>query len=170
MHKKIFILASLIFLCTAWGHSETVNLSPEKRADIIKLMKTSGVTNIASQVANTLPQHMVDLLIKASHREIPQRGVEIMKAEITNLFDEEMKSEKFYDNFIPIFDKYYSDKEIKELINFYDTDLGKKVVSVTPYVTQECMAAGKKWGGSLGVIAVKRITERLKAEGIDLKD
>ena len=170
MYKKIIILALLVFLYSTHGYGETFKLSSEKRADIIKLMKMTGMANVASQVCNTAAQHMLDALIKSSRREIPERAVEIIRAEITNLFDQETKSEKFYDYFVPIYDKYYSHKEIKALIDFYKTDLGRKTVTVLPYLTQESMMAGKKWGESLSEIAEKRITERFKAEGIDLKD
>jgi len=170
MYKKIFILTLLLFLFNSQGHSETINLSPEKRADIIKLVKMTGAMSIMSQVINTISSNMVDSLITASGRRVPERATEIMKAEITNVWDQEIKSEKVFDYFVPIYDKYYSEKEIKALIDFYKTDLGRKLVKVLPYFTQECMIAGKKWGESIAPIAIERITERFKAEGIDLKD
>jgi len=151
------------------GHSEAFDLSSEKRADIIKLINMTGTINIASQVANMTSQEIFDLMIKSTP-EIPARAVEIIKTEMTDLISEEMRKEKFYDYFVPIYDKYYSEKEIKALIDFYKTDLGRKLVKVLPYFTQECMIAGKKWGESIAPIAIERITERFKAEGIDLKD
>jgi len=108
--------------------------------------------------------------MRKSKPEIPERVVEIIKGEMTSLIDEEMKNEKFYDYFVPIYDKYYSHKEIKALIDFYKTDLGRKTINVLPYITQESMMAGQKWGESIGPVFVERITERLKAEGIDLKN
>jgi len=170
MYKKIFILTLLLFLFNSQGHSETINLSPEKRADIIKLVKMTGAMSIMSQVINTISSNMVDSLITASGRRVPERATEIMKAEITNVWDQEIKSEKVFDYFVPIYDKYYSHKEIKALIDFYETDLGKKTVTVLPHITQEGMMAGKKWGQAVWEIAAKRIAEKFKAEGIDLKD
>jgi hypothetical protein len=170
MYKKIFILALLLIFFSIPVHSETTELSPEKRTDIIKLLKMTGVVNVMAQVVNTISSQMVDSLIKASGRKVPERATEIIKTEMNNLWDQEIKSEKFFDYFVPIYNKYYSHKEIKELINFYKTDLGRKTIDVLPSLTQECMIAGQNWGKSLQYIAVRRINQRLKAEGIDLKD
>jgi len=67
-------------------------------------MKMTGVMNVASQIGNTRSQHILDILTK-SRPEIPERAVEIIKVEMTSLIDEEMKSEKFCDYFVPIYDK-----------------------------------------------------------------
>jgi uncharacterized protein len=51
---------------------------------------------------------------------------------------------------IPIYDKYYTAQDIKELIHFYDSPIGKKMATVLPMVTSESQAAGSKWGEELG--------------------
>jgi hypothetical protein len=51
---------------------------------------------------------------------------------------------------IPIYDKYYSDDEIKQLIQLYQTPLGQKMLSVLPKVAAESQAAGMKWGEQIG--------------------
>lgn len=38
-----------------------------------------------------------------------------------------------------IYDKYYTDKEIKELIAFYKSPVGKKTIDLTPEIMQESM-------------------------------
>jgi len=51
---------------------------------------------------------------------------------------------------VPIYDKYYSDDEIKQLIHLYETPMGQKMLKVMPKVLGELQAAGEKWGEGMG--------------------
>jgi hypothetical protein len=62
---------------------------------------------------------------------------------------------------IPVYNKYYTHDEIKQLIAFYESSLGKKLVEVTPLLTQETMIIGQKWGEKLG----QDIVDELIREG-----
>lgn len=37
---------------------------------------------------------------------------------------------------IPIYDKYYTEDDIKQLTDFYQTPIGKKVISSTPLIIE----------------------------------
>jgi hypothetical protein len=45
----------------------------------------------------------------------------------------------------PIYSRYYTKEEIAELIAFYETPLGSKVISKLPQITQETLAASQAW-------------------------
>jgi hypothetical protein len=62
---------------------------------------------------------------------------------------------------IAIYDKYYTHDEIKQLINFYESPVGKKSVEISPMVLKESMANGQKWGEKVG----KELVKELMAEG-----
>ncbi len=47
---------------------------------------------------------------------------------------------------IPIYDRHLSHEEIRGLIQFYETPLGRRLVKVLPQIMQESMAAGEEWG------------------------
>jgi len=51
---------------------------------------------------------------------------------------------------IPLYDKNLSHEEIKGLIQFYQTPLGQKAVSVLPKLTAELQEEGRKWGENIG--------------------
>ena len=61
---------------------------------------------------------------------------------------------------IPIYDKYYTETEIKELTDFYATPIGRKVITVTPLISQESMQAGQKWGKELGEKLYKDLNDK----------
>lgn len=62
---------------------------------------------------------------------------------------------------IPIYQKYYTDEDIQQLIVFYQTPLGKKVIASTPQIMQESMQVGQNWGRAIG----EKIYNDLEAKG-----
>ncbi|MFH1132152.1 MAG: DUF2059 domain-containing protein, partial [Pseudomonadota bacterium] len=58
---------------------------------------------------------------------------------------------------IPIYDQHLSHADIKGLIQFYQSPLGKKFVSVQPQILNGTMKAGQKWGMQLGQKIIKEV-------------
>lgn len=54
-----------------------------------------------------------------------------------------------YTFIIPLYAKYFSEIEITELIEFYNSPIGVKLLEVSPSLTQESMQIGAEWGKSL---------------------
>lgn len=64
--------------------------------------------------------------------------------------------------------KYFTHVEIKGLLAFYQTPLGKKAGSLAPVMGQEGLVIGQRWGESLGPIVAQRIKARFKQEGFQM--
>lgn len=73
------------------------------------------------------------------------------------------KAVEFY---APFYERYYTLEEIKKLIVFYETDLGRKVARTTPSLSRDLFQAGEQ----LGLMVLQSVVEELKAEGYDVKD
>lgn len=58
-------------------------------------------------------------------------------------------------------DKYFTESEIKELIAFYESSVGKKMVKNQPLILQDSMEVGQKWGISIA----QEIVEDLQKDG-----
>jgi hypothetical protein len=66
-------------------------------------------------------------------------------------FQSERDTDAFIkENVIPIYDHYFEDADIKGLIEFYQTPLGKKFSQVQPDMSAELMKVGQTWGEDLG--------------------
>ncbi len=63
---------------------------------------------------------------------------------------EKVDPEELINIIIPIYSKHFTHDEIKELLKFYKTPTGKKVILVMPRVMQENVAMGQRWGTELG--------------------
>lgn len=63
-----------------------------------------------------------------------------------------------------IWDRHFTTAELRELLAFYDTPVGKKTLEMLPAISQESMVAGQQWGQRLGM----EIGAELEAEGVKL--
>lgn len=46
---------------------------------------------------------------------------------------------------VPIYDKYYTSEELKEMIDFYRTPTGKKLIEATPHIMQEAVQSSVQY-------------------------
>ncbi len=47
---------------------------------------------------------------------------------------------------VPIYERHFSEVEVDEMIDFYKSPAGRKMVEKLPLITSESQAAGKIWG------------------------
>src|SRR5438046_858943 len=119
----------------------------DKQADISRLLEITGSGPIATQsmdqMEKTIRPMVTDALPPGEYR-----------AKLVDLFFEKFRSKRDPANLmnlvIPIYEKYYSDEDIRGLIQLYQTPLGKKMLSTLPNVMAESQAAGTKWGEQIG--------------------
>lgn len=67
-----------------------------------------------------------------------------------------------------IYASNFSADELHDLIAFYKSPTGQKLLQKTPFVTQQTMAAGQKFGQSAGAEAQKEMIEELRNKGHSL--
>lgn len=68
--------------------------------------------------------------------------------------------EEIINKIVPVYSQHFSEKEIDDLIAFYNSSTGKKIVSEMPSILNESMAIGQAWGSDLA----KRIQEEMEKE------
>ncbi|MBN1697366.1 MAG: DUF2059 domain-containing protein [Spirochaetales bacterium] len=118
-----------------------------KQDDIRKLMKMSGSAEMGIQVMDALIEQFKNIL-----PDVPEEfWLEFMK---------EVNPNDIIELIVPIYDKYFSHDEIKALIRFYESPVGKKMVKVQPQITEESMHAGQTWGEELGKRAQQKLIEK----------
>jgi hypothetical protein len=122
-------------------------IDPAKAADIHRLLELVGtrdlfeqsfggsMTQIKPLVARSLPpgeyrDKLVDLFFQR--------------------FQAKVNSDEFMNLAVPVYDKYFTADEIKQLIKFYETPIGKKAVASLPKLTSELSQIGQAWGSELG--------------------
>ena len=102
-------------------------------------------------------------------------GVQVIENTVSN-FRKSLPDvpEEFWDNIlkevnpdalvkliIPIYEKYYTEDDIKKVIEFYQSPVGQKMISTMPQLMQESMKAGEIWGKEIG----QKVYDDLKKKG-----
>ncbi|MBV9199846.1 MAG: DUF2059 domain-containing protein [Alphaproteobacteria bacterium] len=137
----------------------------QKHADIQVLMQETGMlANMNRTVELMLPQVIGNL--KKINSNIPQAAWD----DFARIGAEEFKKSlaELEEPVITIFDKNFTDDEIKQLTAFYKTPLGQKVVTQMPVVMQQSAQLGQIWGTQVGGRVAERIRAAAKQKGYEL--
>jgi hypothetical protein len=72
---------------------------------------------------------------------------------------------EFLDSMIPLYNRTFTEAELKGLLQFYQSPLGQRLLQVQPDLIRESMQLGQRWGSRLGA----EIGRQLAAEGVKLE-
>lgn len=61
---------------------------------------------------------------------------------------------------IPIYDANFSQAQLQQLVRFYESPLGRHLVSVQPVVTVQSIQAGQQWGAEIGEEVARDLQRR----------
>ena len=125
------------------------SISASKRLKIDELMELSGGKKV-------IGEFMKELSDPARRSAAP-----MLPSEFWDRLLKEAKPEQMIEMLVPIYDKYYTEQDLDELLVFYKTPLGKKLLDVGPKVMMESVLAGQEWGQKLG----RQIMEDMIKEG-----
>lgn len=161
---KIKLILFMLFLAVHSSSYAQEEVTAEEKAAIKKFLEMTGSLDIGLMFSKVMVEQMTDLL-KQSNPEIPPRAFTILEEEVEAIIREDLGS--FVELLYPIYHKHYTLSEVNGLISFYETPLGRKVISTLPLITQESMLAGQQWGESLAPKIGPRIMKRFQEEGIE---
>jgi uncharacterized protein len=134
--------------------TQPVKIDPAKEADIRKLMELTGAAMLAKQTMDRMVDGLRPLMISAlPPGEYRGKLVDLFVAKFLSRAD----PKQVLDIAVPIYDKYFSQEEVKGLIQFYQTPLGQKAVSALPKLVAELGDAGRQWGRQLGQEAMQDV-------------
>ena len=108
-------------------------------SDIMKMQQVNG----SNASANALFPRIIAQL-KQSKPDVPEAQWASLKMDV---FDVEITS--LNEQLIPVFKKYYTQEEVKAIIAFYETPVGKKMAETTPKMMMEQMQVTQTWAMGL---------------------
>lgn len=160
MKVKLFAATALLILTAtildAPGLAQNKPATPqtqsnqqlEKHRNIRNLLNLTGTKKLVRQQINQFIN-----IIKTQYPQVP--------AKYWSTFLAETNVDELINRIIPIYSKYYTNEDIKELLKFYQTPLGKKTIATLPQITTESTEIGRQYG----VEVAKRAIQKLEAEG-----
>ena len=127
------ILATLVIVFVA----QFATAQDAFKADVLKVLKASGSAaqmEIAKeQVMNNIP--------------------ESKRAEFSKDFDASLPS--LYDKMAKVYMEVYTHDDIKKMLEFYNSPVGKKIAEKASELTKKNMAASQEWGMELQGMMMK---------------
>ena len=145
--NKLVILPLLVVF--SFVMTVQADVAPEKRKEIEKLLRLTGVEKLSEQMANQM--------LTSFRTQMPQ----VPEAFWTK-FQQKMNTHDLVEKVIPVYDKYYSLEDLKAVNAFYESPAGQKVLSTLPQVMQETMKIGEEWGQKIGQEAAEEAEKELK--------
>ncbi|MBI3818907.1 MAG: DUF2059 domain-containing protein [Planctomycetes bacterium] len=133
------------------AQSEPAVDDKEKIAEIHKLMEVTGSAGMAKQ--------MMQQLVSSFKTSSPG-----LADDFFDQFIAEIDTNELTDLVVPIYAKYLSRDEVRELVRFYESAAGRKLITVMPQLMQDSIAAGQKWGMGVAQKLKARIDNREKSE------
>jgi hypothetical protein len=121
-------------------------IDANKETDIRKLLSIMGTAAVMQQTMLNMEKNVKPMVA----RSLPEGEY---RDKLVDLFFErfhaKLDTQKLVDLAVPVYDKYFSDEDIKGLIQFYQTPLGQKTVKALPQLTAELTEAGQQLGGTM---------------------
>jgi hypothetical protein len=124
-------------------------IEPAKKADIVRLLKAMKTVETAQLIINYEINHVKNFLPTLSDT-------------VLNELKNGINPDELMDYNAPIFDKYFDRNEIKELVTFYESQVGIKLQGLYPILAQEIDKYEGKWMEKIH----NGVVEKLKSKGL----
>ncbi|OIO05015.1 MAG: hypothetical protein AUJ49_01900 [Desulfovibrionaceae bacterium CG1_02_65_16] len=159
------VLAVTLAALPPTASAQADELTPQKRADIERLFKAAGSGALAAQLAATMTRQTMNT-VRAARKDIPARKLAIIEREMITLLREKLNGPGgMLDRLAPLYAATYTQQEIRDMLAFYESPTGRKVVATTP----QLMIAGQKIGADMTKELLpelkKRLTKALAKDG-----
>lgn len=143
------------------GPAQAKTIDPVKEADIRSLMELIGARDqVQDAVSNSSEQYREKLLATVPNNDKGQAFVTSFVESYQKKFDVDQMTEQL----VAIYDKHYTDDEIKTLLQFYGSPVGQKVAAEMPKIAREIQAASRTTGAK----AAKETLQALKAQNPEI--
>lgn len=162
------LAASALVLANSGAHAD--ELTATKRAQIKTLLELTGVKAIPEQIANNTIQSWVPG-VRQLDPKFPDKGFTIARdAFVSALNAKADAAGGLVDQVTIVYHNAFSATEVADLVKFYQSPLGKKMLSSQSKVNAETFQTAMKWADSLSADVEQRIDAALKKEGLKLPE
>ena len=148
--KRSYLVVLALVLGLGFGPAYGQDEATTKQADIKKLLGITGASNTGLRVFS-----QVIGMFQRSHSDVPEAvWIEMVSGA-------EAKVDAFVmEMLVPIYDKHLTHADIEDLIAFYETPVGRKLLAVMPQMHHESRTAGEIWGREFARTVQEKLAEK----------
>jgi hypothetical protein len=140
--------------------------TPESRALAAQLTEMIGVNRTSQQLIAVMRAQIVQMVIRNSGKS-PEESAKIVDEVMMPDFTSQEK--ELTNAIVEVWASNFTVEDLKGLIDFYSTPLGKRLITTLPAVTQQGMQAGQAWGRQIYQASIQKHKEELVARGLKLQ-
>ena len=136
------------------------SIDPGKQADIRSLLEFVGAKDqLLSAVSDSAAQYRDKLLSSAAKLPDDSQRQALITGASAN-FQKNFDRQRALQQIAGIYDKHYSDDEIRSLLDFFSSPLGRKFAAESPKIAKEISAVQ----GALAASAARESLQQLKSQ------
>lgn len=155
--RKLVVVVIGIFL------SFSVYAQDSKRESVEELLRVSNMDSMIDGMYSQMNQMFVGLEEQLDIKPDEQPIFDAHMNKLITILQEDMSWEKFKEPLIDIYLKHYTEKEIQDMLAFYQTETGRSMVSKMPLVMNDSMLFSQEMMKSL-LPKIQSLAQELKAE------
>jgi hypothetical protein len=164
MQMKYSLLRSLVAaLIITSAHAD--ELTPAKKADIVKLLSINGTERLIEPFASIITQSYMQSLgnCPGCSPKIP----DVVRTEVLGVLRAHVNGEGgLIERQVALYQQRFTHAEIKQLLTFYNSPIGQKMVSESSELMRDSINVSQQWGHDLAPEMRKQIDAGLTKAGI----
>jgi hypothetical protein len=134
-------------------------LSPEQQSLGVQLVKLSGIGRTFDQLLPNIADQAKNGFIRAN----PQMQLGIIQVVDKVALTLVARRPELDKNLAKVWAAGFTEDEMRQLVDFYQSDLGKKFAAVEPQLLGVQLAVAERWGRSVGEELKQKVTKELQA-------
>lgn len=160
--RLVSLNVCLLALLTSGATAIAQTPDPTLDSDIMKLLTYTGASNLTAQLTALMTRAIMQ---QSKVPEGPAAAIvsEVVQATVANHVS---GPNGLVARMVPVYAKHFTHDEIRELLTFYGSDIGKKAVAVLPMALQEGAQIGQAWANELAPEIKTELEKRFRAQGL----
>ena len=140
--RTILIIAFVTIML--FGNARGQNASSESVRNLLHMIN-----------ANDVGQQMLEQILPSLKAMLPEATERFWKE-----FQDGIDTDQLLNQLIPIYQKYLSEKDVNDIINFYLTSAGKALLEHQPSIMKESMGISQQWGENISRAIILKYEEK----------
>jgi uncharacterized protein len=139
--------------------------TPESRALAAQLTSMIGVDRQSQQLIAVMRAQIIQFVMRNSGKPAEEAAKivdEVLMPDFTS------QEKELTNALVEVWASSFTVEDLKGLIDFYSTPLGKRLIATLPAITQQGMQAGQAWGRQIYQAALQKHKDELAARGVKL--
>jgi hypothetical protein len=154
----VLLILNVIFVEFATSES-----AAPTSAEVMALLQASGAADIAAQLGPLAAQQL-SLAFHRANPALSLRADAVITDVVVTYMRQMAERDQVVDRLIPIYAKYLTKDDIRQITEFYRSPAGRKLVSVMPAISVESAKVGQEWMESILPGLQAELLRRLKSE------